>query len=785
MQTVNTYYTNYDSLKEFVKKHQDMLFDKKNRSVLIQVFSGICDRKFLEDLISQITGLVPHAQIIGATTGGEIMDGKVSSLETVLSFSVFKHTDVHTAIALPEDGGSFELGRTIASSLAGGQHQLLILFSAGKSVNPDQMLAGVESVNPRLPIAGGIAGDNFFNMQSFAFCNGKITDCGVVGASLEGGQLSINQHWHLCWQPIGKVMTITKADGSRVYTIDHIPAFEVYREYLGVERNSSIVYSLFPLMTKRNGIDVVRTPSLIYGDGSIEFMSEIKEGEKVRFSYGHVDMILESVDKLLHEIKSQPAESIFVYSCVLRRGYLQDSTEIETLPLQDIAATAGFFTHGEFFHSNGTNHLLNATMTTLVLSEHKKTEPKPPAESASSRLTADMDITAGKDNVKSANIAILKALTYLVNSETKELSERTAELEKVYESVQYNSTHDSLTGLYNRGFYEDKMKSREPEGIHSLGIIMCDVDGLKLINDTLGHRTGDIILKATADILKLVINRSGIAARIGGDEFSALIPDCSRPDIEAACEQIRQSAAGYNGSHPNVPLSISIGFAYSDDTSKDFADTNRLFKEADNNMYREKLHRSKSIRSDLVHTLVKALEARDIITESHSNRLEKLIADFADYIGCSKNDCSGLQLFARFHDIGKVGIPDHILFKPGKLTPKETKEMQRHCEIGFRIAQSSNDLLPLSDWILKHHEWWNGKGYPLGLKGEDIPVECRILAVADAYDAMTCNRPYRKAMSHKAALEELKRFSAIQFDPCLVQQFLYMMESKTEQETAH
>lgn len=211
-----------------------------------------------------------------------------------------------------------------------------------------------------------------------------------------------------------------------------------------------------------------------------------------------------------------------------------------------------------------------------------------------------------------------------------------------------------------------------------------------------------------------------------------------------------------------------------------------LFKQADDIMYREKLHHSQSTRSAIVQALMKALEARDFYTEGHADRLQELMAKLAVILNLTDNKITDLRLLGQFHDIGKVGIPDQILFKPGPLTRDERIIMQRHPEIGHRIAQSAPDLMPIADWILKHHEWWNGEGYPLGLKGGQIPLECRILAITDAYDAMTSDRPYRQAMHHQAALLELQQCAGTQFDPYLVEQFMQIFERpiETDHQTA-
>jgi diguanylate cyclase (GGDEF)-like protein len=342
------------------------------------------------------------------------------------------------------------------------------------------------------------------------------------------------------------------------------------------------------------------------------------------------------------------------------------------------------------------------------------------------------------------------------------------------EKLKYLSLHDPLTGLYNRIYFEEEM-SRIDRGRHStVGIVSCDVDGLKLVNDTLGHDQGDSLLVAAAGVIRGCFREGDLVARIGGDEFSVVLPDTTESAVENACQRIQEAVAGYNAANPEFPVSISVGSAVSHGADRNLKD---LFKEADNSMYRKKLYRTQSVRSTIVKTLINTLKERDLTTEKHILRLEKLLVSLAALIGLPESTRSDLSLLAKFHDIGKVGISDSILFKEGALTSEEWTEMKRHCEIGYRIALSAPDLIPIADWILKHHEWWNGQGYPLGIEGEEIPVECRLLAIADAYEALTSARPYRKTLPYAEAVAELRRYAGTQFDPKLLEKFVEMLEA--------
>lgn len=184
------------------------------------------------------------------------------------------------------------------------------------------------------------------------------------------------------------------------------------------------------------------------------------------------------------------------------------------------------------------------------------------------------------------------------------------------------------------------------------------------------------------------------------------------------------------------------------------------------------MSRVKLSREPAVSALDVLIMLEDYLYDSHTLRVENMIGELAGALGLSDSQTGVLRLLARYHDIGKLAISDSIILKPGPLTPEEFMEVKRHSYTGYCLARSTPGLDHVAEWILLHHEWWNGCGYPLGLKGEEIPLECRILSIVDAYDAMTVNRPYRNAMKSDDAVEELIRCAGKQFDPQLVEAFV-------------
>ena len=337
------------------------------------------------------------------------------------------------------------------------------------------------------------------------------------------------------------------------------------------------------------------------------------------------------------------------------------------------------------------------------------------------------------------------------------------------EQVKFMTFHDSLTGLFNRNYFEQEMNRVAEDRYHQMGMIICDVDCLKFINDTLGHKSGDQLIKAAGEAILSAFRASDLVARIGGDEFAIILPNTDRKAMIHAVKRIKKNIQLYNNQHPELPLHLSIGYALA--PAPPF-DMQALFKEADDDMYRNKLYNKRLHKSDAFHILLTILDQREPGSEERRSKLAGNIQAMAQVLNIPAQDRDFLLLFAKVYNIGLLGLPQEITDKKAPLSKEEQSLLRKQAEIGYRIAQHTKQLEPIADWIYKQHEWWNGQGYPFGLRGENIPLPSRIMAVARAFTAMTTIRSYRPTKSPVQALAELEKWAGIQFDPHLVKVFL-------------
>ena len=343
---------------------------------------------------------------------------------------------------------------------------------------------------------------------------------------------------------------------------------------------------------------------------------------------------------------------------------------------------------------------------------------------------------------------------------------------KKYENkIKYMSFHDYLTGLYNRAFFEEELARLNVERNLPLSIVSGDVNGLKMINDMYGHERGDELLVKIAKILKKCFRKSDIVSRWGGDEFIILLPLTDYSMAEEIVGRIEETCSEHHTE--DMPLSISLGISTK---VKEEDSIEEILKAAEDRMYINKITDEKRIHRSMISSLEKSLDEKNYETETHVKRMEGLALALGQNLKLSETELNELIMLSALHDIGKIAVADSIILKPGKLSPQEWEMVKKHPEVGYRIAKSSVNLAAIADAILTHHENWDGSGYPEGIKGSQIPLISRIISIVDAYDAITNDRPYRKALTRESAVAELRRCSGIKYDPKLVEVFLKIIK---------
>jgi diguanylate cyclase (GGDEF)-like protein len=376
---------------------------------------------------------------------------------------------------------------------------------------------------------------------------------------------------------------------------------------------------------------------------------------------------------------------------------------------------------------------------------------------------------------------------------------------RLYAKAEQRARVDELTSLFNRRHFDECVKleiDRHVRYRSILSLILLDLDFFKAYNDMQGHTAGDRILELIGRIVNGALRNTDLAFRYGGDEFAIILPQSATNDAFVVAERVRGRIAA-EMSKKDIKISASLGLA---SWPSDGVTSDELVNAADRALYYAKetggnrtsvaskmlpsLTAAASTRTtnekevlSIIHTLAATIEARDLYTYGHSRKVSRYAVSLAEAIGLPSDKVAVVSTAALLHDIGKIGIPDEVLNKIDKLGPEAWELIHAHPKLSTTIVGHVVSLVSCLPAILHHHERWDGGGYPAGLKGEAIPVEARILAIADAFDAMTSSRPYRNKLSYKKVLKELKSCSGSQFDPKLVDAFLPIALAATPEES--
>ncbi|MBF8983826.1 diguanylate cyclase [Lutibacter sp. B2] len=366
---------------------------------------------------------------------------------------------------------------------------------------------------------------------------------------------------------------------------------------------------------------------------------------------------------------------------------------------------------------------------------------------------------------------------------------------KENENLKIISNTDDLTSLYNHRYFYECLNNKISQGIKPLTLLICDIDKFKALNDTYGYTTGDMILKEVANVIKESVKESEFVFRYGGEEFAVLLESGTLEQIFQTAEKIRVNIMKSKklGEYVSyLTVTVSNGLAtYPFDAS----DAENLVEKANKALYFSKQNgRNKSyiynkemdelleknydefekqeLLMNSAFALTAAIDAKDVYTGKHSEMVAKYSLLLAEKLKLLKQDKYIIRIGALLHDCGKIGIPDDIIHKPGKLTDEEFTIVKNHTLLGNSIVKYIVKNAGIVSCVRNHHERWDGRGYPDGLSGEDIPLYARIVCIADTYHAMTSDRPYRNALSQEQAFEELRKNKGTQFDPGLVDLFI-------------
>lgn len=349
---------------------------------------------------------------------------------------------------------------------------------------------------------------------------------------------------------------------------------------------------------------------------------------------------------------------------------------------------------------------------------------------------------------------------------------------------------DPLTGLHNRRMFYERLQSDLESARHDrtpMSVLILDLDDLKITNDRHGHQVGDIVLAQLSTVLRVVARPEDMVARIGGDEFGIILPRTDRRGADAVSARIWKELTRNPviiSDQLSLSVTISIGVAIFPGNGET---VESLVYWADAALYSNKLARKgitlakhavvdeQQVTSSVVQALTAALNVRDMPLHNHSRRVAQLTGAIAKQMDVPETEIWVMQQGAFLHDIGKIALSDRLLTKAERLTTSEWKEIREHPELGHRILKGIPSLERVAAIVYAHHERYDGRGYPQGLTGEDIPLGARIFAVADAYDAMTNRRPYQPVLTREAAMGEIALHAGTQFDPLAVSAFLQIM----------
>ncbi len=545
-------------------------------AVLAQVFSGRVDAAWIAALTKKLQAAIPHAVVAGVSSSGEIAEGRVLVGATVVSLLCFSATNLHPVLLECHRGAEYPTAEAIGRAFSELKNlRGILLFAPPVSLDCARLLDGIQVQLPGVTLFGGGAGAEEIGGKSLVFGAEGAFESGVFAIGFQSENLQIVTDLFFGWEALGPRMTLTDVMDNSIVSIDNQPAFNVYSRYLSIDPGEELFLLEFPLLVEREGSTLARNPVSCDARGAVVMVADVYSGETARLGYLDIDTVMEDTRGTFAALQAFHPEAILLYSCVCRRFFLQQEAELETLPFQQLAPVAGFFTYGEFIRLGSKLRLLNSSQVVVALRENQT----PPSKEVSK-----MQVYSDNDHYRMRHIRVTSRLFQFISTLTEEV-------EEANRMLQHEAEHDALTGAYNRHRLEGDLQeelSRAKRHDHPLSLVMFDIDHFKRINDEFGHITGDYVLKTVARMVWGILRKHDAMFRYGGEEFLMLLPETDLQGALAVAEKARvtveELVLTYNGKE--LPkMTVSFGVAAAPQHGRDAAE---LLKAVDAALYQAK-----------------------------------------------------------------------------------------------------------------------------------------------------------------------------------------------------
>lgn len=752
---------------EELKQHGAMLPPDR---LLFHIYSTVFSKQTLSDVISALYEQFRGCQIVCCTVGSGIQEHEYQK-GIVISAEVFEHPDSRAEVR------SYELTNSTDQAVAA---EIVRFVQDNPWVKAVEICRTVHDMNTtdfcemisELPkdvvVFGGLVCAEYMSIEGsksyIADQSGRGSRSRMTAVYYGGSDLHVKTYKMSGWKPIDKPFTVTKAEKNIIKEIDNAPAHELYKRYLDIDPDDAFVLNVleFPFLSQDQNHSVVRNVFSLTPDGGLVVAYDVNVGTKLRLCYADAESVIEDIHTVSKELMQFTPDVVSIVSCVTRSMIWQMKEYMPELQgFRQVAPCHGYLSHGELLREDG---VLNHHNTILI--------------AAAFREGAVKDVSYPETSLNATSrIPLTVRLSTFISRVTDELLDMYSEVEQV-------ANTDALTKIGNRYLFDAIVKSVSADIAHANTkyLLMFDLNELKYINDTFGHNEGDVLIKAAAGTIANAFSQYGQCFRIGGDEFAVIADFKNDAILQKALDDFYESLRVYNSKAP-FTLSMAVGYAPLVNAQGKLLPDSDWKMAADINMYKDK-ERFHTIRfgllsqdmTDFIFRIISLIDNKNSASAHHSMRVQRIAVAIAKSMRLEDTVIKRINLGAYLHDIGKLGISDTILAKTEPLTEEERLLIQRKPALGRRLLMTSEETKEVADIVYACYECWDGSGYPEGLSGNDIPLEARIIAVAEYIDLALHDRYGLALQSTDACIGQLQENAGSMFDPAVVSAVLSNFE---------